>query len=573
MNKIKRSLRNLRRFLTIASVFLNLLIDLFLQRIYFPEEDKKKKSKFRRFWGKFFAFIFRRDVKKVDYPVIFRLALERLGPTFIKFGQILSLRKDFVPEELCKELEKLQDKVPPIPFKDVVRIVELEFREPLYKIYPEFERTPIASASLSQIHIAHIENNKKVAVKVQRPGIRRIIFNDINILKSLADMLEKVIRPLRDYQLSMFVREFESYTLRELDFKIEGFHSEKFASNFKDEPKINFPQIYWNRTTSKILTMEYIEGIKPKEAAILDKHGIDRTQAAETAANAVLKMLFIDGFFHGDPHPGNILITKNNDLYFIDLGMIGTFGENVKNYMFLYYYYMGLEDYENAVKNFSKMLRVTKDSDVEGFKAEMIALISKFSTAKLEEVSLAQIILDTLQIGVKYKVYFPGDTFLMAKSLITIESIGTMLVPGLVLNEITRPFARRIFIERFGFDNIVKGFARSAPDIIEFLQNFPQIAINTVKRIETGGQNVNIITQDSDAKSRRKDTAILSKSILIGVFTICGVFFLDAYSKDTTTGILLTDIELFGQDIPLFASISFVIAILLTLSIFLSKKD
>ncbi len=310
MGKIRQRLRNFRRFLTIAGVFFSLLIDLFLQRIYFPE-DPKKIGKVRRFFGKFFAFIFRRDVKKVDYPVIFRLALESLGPTFIKFGQILSLRKDFVPEELCKELEKLQDKVPPISFDEIVKTVELEFREPLYKVFPEFEKIPIGSASLSQIHVAYLEDKTKVAVKIQKPGIRRIVMNDINILKSLANMLEK-LPALKAYQLSLFVGEFENYTMRELDFKIEGYHSEKFTSNFRGEANIKFPKIYWNKTTSKILTMQFIEGIKPKERQALDNYGIDRMRIAELAANSVLKMLFIDGFFHGDPHPGNILITKEH---------------------------------------------------------------------------------------------------------------------------------------------------------------------------------------------------------------------------------------------------------------------
>ncbi len=536
-------------------------------------DKTKKRSKFRIFWGKFFAFIFRRDVKKVDYPVIFREALERLGPTFIKFGQILSLRKDFVPEELCQELEKLQDKVPPMTFKEIVRIVELEFREPLYKMFPEFEKTPIGSASLAQIHVAYLEDKTKVAVKIQRPGIRRIVLNDINILKSLAATLERFIPPLRDYQLSMFVKEFESYTMRELDFKVEGFHSEKFSANFANDPYIKFPKIYWERTTTKILTMQYIEGIKPKEAQMLDDFGIDRPFIAEEAANAVLKMLFIDGFFHGDPHPGNILITKNQEIYFIDLGMIGSFSENVKNYMFLYYYYMGLEDYDSAVKNFMKLLRTTKESDVVGFKAEMVNVISTFSNARLEEVSFAQFIIDTLQMGVKHKVYFPGDTFLMSKALITIESIGTMLVPGLRVNEVTKPFAKKIFIKKFGFDNIVRGFARSAPDLIEMIQNFPQIAINTIKRIEKGENNINITTQDATEKSRSRNTSVLSRSILIGVFALCGTLFVDYYMDNPDSSVMTSALKIFGQEIPVFGAIFYGLGILLAISLLFTKKD
>lgn len=571
MNKISQSFRRMGRFFTITKVFISLLIDLFLQRINFPQSEKKK-SKFRTFWGKFFAFIFRRDIKKVDYPVIFREALESLGPTFIKFGQILSLRKDFVPEELCRELEKLQDEVPPIKYKDVVRVIELEFREPLFKVFPEFENEPIGSASLSQIHIAYIEDKRKVAVKIQRPGIRRIMLNDIDILKSLAGMLEKFIPPLRQYQLKEFVKEFETYTVRELDFKTEGFHAEKFSSNFKDDPDVNFPTIYWNKTTSKVLTMEFIEGIKPKERKILDEYGIDRVKAAKIAANSVLKMLFIDGFFHGDPHPGNILISKENKLYFIDLGMIGSFSENVKNCMFLYYYYMGLDDYDNAVKHFSKLLRLSDDSDLPGFKAEMVNLIRTFSGASLEDVSLAQIILDTLQIGVKYKVYFPSDTFLMSKSLITIESIGTMLVPGLKLNELTRPFTQQIFIKRFGFNNIVQGFARSAPDIIDFLKNLPATTINAFKRLETGRQEINIVTQERDERSQRKNVSILSKSILIGVFSICGTLFVDYYMRDPDSSMLTSGIKLLGQELPIFGVIFYAIALLLALSMILKKN-
>ncbi|MFW5799206.1 MAG: ABC1 kinase family protein [Spirochaetota bacterium] len=572
MNKITQTFRNLKRFLQISIVFFNLLVDMFLQRIYFPE-DGRKTSRFRRFWGKFFAFIFRRDVKKVDYPVIFREALERLGPTFIKLGQVLSLRKDFVPEELCKELEKLQDEVPPISFKEVVRVVELEFREPLYKVFPEFERECMASASLSQTHIAYDENNNKYAVKIQRPSIRRIVLNDINILKTLAGILEKLIPPLRLYQLKMFVGEFESYTLRELDFLVEGFHADKFSSNFENVPEVNFPKIYWDKTTTKVLTMEFIDGIKPKDRKSLEEFGIDRYRMAEIAANAVLKMLFIDGFFHGDPHPGNILITRDHRIYFIDLGMIGTFSEVTKNYMFLYYYYMSLEDYDNAVKNFIHLLRITPESDLEGFKKEMIALISKFSNSRLEDVSLAYIILDTLQIGVNYKVYFPGDTFLMSKCLVTIESIGTMLIPDLQLNKLTEPYSQKIFIEKFGFDSIVQGFARSAPDIIEFLRNLPQFTINTFKRLESGTQNINILPQPDKDKEERKNTSILSKSILIGVFSICGTIFVDYFLKYPDSSIVTSALNIFGQDIPVFGGIFYGLALILALTLIFDKKN
>lgn len=573
MNKLILNFRNLKRFFTITSVFLNLLIDMSLQRIYFPEHARKI-SKFRRFWGKFFAFIFRRDIKKVDYPVIFRLALEKLGPTFIKFGQILSLRKDFVPEELCRELEKLQDKVPPMAQADVVKVIELDFREPLYKVFPDFDKNPIGSASLAQIHVAHIDDNIKVAVKVQRPGIRRIVLNDINVLKSLAKILERLSKTLRQYQLSMFVKEFENYTLRELDFKIEGFHAEKFSVNFKDDTHINFPKIYWHKSTSKVLTMQFIEGIKPKESVSLDKYGIDRAKVASIAANAVLKMLFIDGFFHGDPHPGNILITKENKIYFIDLGMIGTFSEKVKNYMFLFYYYMNLENFDNAVNNFCKMLTITKESNLEGFKEELVELIRKFSSSSLENISIARIILDTLQIGVKYNVYFPRDTFLMSKSLITIESIGYMLVPGLKLADITESFVQNIFIERFGFDKMVQSFALAAPDIIDFLRNLPQFTINMVKRLESGQQNINMLNKESQEKAQRRNTTILAKAILIGVFSICGTLFVDFYIKSPDSNIITSVIALplLEVKIPIVGTLFYVIALLLALSL-LYKKD
>ena len=304
----------IRRSKQIISVLIKYGLDYFINqaKIGFWFKIRKKSKKFQR----------------LTLPKKLRLALEELGPTFIKFGQILSTRPDFLPPDFIKELEKLQDKVPPFSSFYAQKIIEKELNKPLKKLFKKFESEPIAAASLSQVHKAILPNNKVVAVKIQRPGIKKTIELDLKILENLAGFLENRFYNGWVYQPKLIVIELKKAIEREIDFTNEAYNFERFRMNFKDTEDIKVPKIYWEMSTSKILTMEFMKGTKINEITQGKyKNVFDAKKVAKRGAQAILKQILEDGFFHADPHPANLLVQPPNTIIMLDVGMVGYLDE------------------------------------------------------------------------------------------------------------------------------------------------------------------------------------------------------------------------------------------------------
>jgi len=251
-----------------------------------------------------------------------RLALEDLGPTFVKFGQILSTRTELLPPELIDELKKLQDRVKPIPFSEVRTILE-ENCPDIDLWFCTIEETPVASASIAQVHRAFLTDGTPVAIKVQRPGIGEIIDTDISILRSMAERLEVVIPESRLYNPTGLVDDFAHQIVKELDFTRDARNADRMARNFRSVPGIRFPKIYWEFTSPRVMVMEFVEGVRIDEPEAILQLGLDPHDIGVRGFHAYLKMIFEDGFFHGDPHPGNLLVTKEGEIIFLDFGIVG----------------------------------------------------------------------------------------------------------------------------------------------------------------------------------------------------------------------------------------------------------
>jgi ubiquinone biosynthesis protein len=259
-----------------------------------------------------------------------RMSFEELGPTFIKLGQIMSTRQDIFPSDIAEELKKLQDFVRPFPFAEVREVIESEFDDKLENIYKEFDEKPFAAASLSQVHHARLNSGKEAAVKVQRPGIEKIIDLDLHILKDLAHFMDNHTKYGQMYDFSTVAAEFENTMKNELDFTKEGENTDKFKENFLNDDGITVPEIKWIYTSSRVITMEYIEGIRVDDCESLEQAGIDRKLLARKLASSICNQILRDGFFHADPHPGNILILHDGTIVFIDCGMVGMLSESQK---------------------------------------------------------------------------------------------------------------------------------------------------------------------------------------------------------------------------------------------------
>ena len=255
-----------------------------------------------------------------------RISLEELGPTFVKIGQILSTQADIVPQDIVNELKKLQSSVQPFSFNEAKSVIESEFEDTLENIFKEFVQQPIASASISQVHYAVLGNGEKVAVKVQRPGIEKVISNDLNILRDLAHFVDNHTKFGKIYDFGSMVEEFERTLKNELDFTKEGENADTFRDNFSRDRWVKVPEVNWNYTSRRVLTMEFIDGISIDDNKSLDKAAIDKKETAQRIAQSICNQVLRDGFFHADPHPGNIKVLRDGTIVFLDLGMVGRIG-------------------------------------------------------------------------------------------------------------------------------------------------------------------------------------------------------------------------------------------------------
>jgi len=560
---VVRSYNEFRRVLQVNRVVFNLILDVFVARLY---QKRRKLSLSRRLLYGIIRRILKREKEQESFPVKLRLTFERLGPTYVKMGQILSLRDDMLPEEVTRELRKLHADVPPISYLEVKKVIEEDFNLPIDKIFRNFDEEPFAAASLAQAHMATLRNRRKVVVKVQRPGIVKLIKAEINIMKRVAGVMER-LPVLKEYRPVHFVEEFESYTMRELDFVQEGKHADRFTENFKDEPSIIFPKIYWDYTSKKVLTMQYIKGVRPDDTEKLQKMGFDGKKLAALGAKAILKMLYIDGFFHGDPHPGNMIIVGRSKIALIDLGMIGQFNKETIRNFFLYFYFMVIHEYDTATQYLVNLTEPGTNADIKGFKIELARAIKEWSGSKFKEYSMGKLIFETMQIGAKYQLYFHGDLVLSSKAIITIEAVGNILDPDLDLSTISRPMMTKLFNSQFSADKIKQSLLNSLPDYMKFIEKIPSKIIKDLSVISEGKIQLEVIEKRSDNNVKSKNSifypVMAASTLLAGTWM--------AISESTPGPVLDSFLGLAG--FPIVSAVLFSISGIIFLKSIFSKKN
>ncbi|HMV35227.1 MAG TPA: AarF/UbiB family protein [Turneriella sp.] len=481
----------IRRLLTVSSIIVQFALDLLVSYLYRPR-GLRKRSFSRRMLAVAIRLLLRRPAGIIRFPVRLRQTIERLGPTYVKLGQILSLREDLLPRRITYELRNLQTKVPPITYEEAKKVIEGEFNVPLRHIFKEFAPKPVGAASLAQAHIAYLRNGQKVVVKVQRPGIIPVMTNDLRLMKRLAWILQQ-IPYIQDFQPQKLIQEFSDYTMKELDFTQEGKHADIFRENFKDNDDVILPKVYWEYTTRKVLTLEFIEGVKPDDSEKLKKLGINGPKVAALGARVVIKQLFIDGFFHGDPHPGNLFIVGSEKFCMIDLGMIGQFSQKTMNAMFLYYYYLIIRDYETASKYMVGLTETTAHSDIAGFRAEIEEIGKRWIGAGFKNYSLGKLILNSMNMGARYKLYFNTDIMLAIKAIVTIEAVGFILDPKMDLAKVSLPIMSEIFVGRISPMRMTKPILRALPDYLDFLEQAPATLLKTLGMVSTGKFQIEMV--------------------------------------------------------------------------------
>ncbi len=483
---IFRFYQELRRGFVIVSSTLWLLMDLVVNRVsrqsYFNASSgfSEKPSFFRLVFIWILKIIIRffyNYQPEGSFPEEFRKTLARLGPAYVKLGQVLSLRGDLLPENITHELSKLQNRVPAFEFSQVKKVISTELGKDISDIFKSFSEKPIAAGSLGQVHLAELKNGQEVAVKVQRPGIQRLILQDITIIGRFVSLLERWSK-LKHYRLTAIINEFKASIVLELDFEQEGRNLDQFINKFSEQRYILFPKVFWNYTSKKVLTMQYVEGINLEGSKDLREKGINVKKLSYVGTRSILKMLFVDGFFHADPHPGNITVIGRSRICFFDVGMVGYLSEKVKYNLLLYLYLLITGKYEQAARYLLKLTTYGRGADVVSFENELARILRNWYFSGFTEYSLGRLTLNVMQLGAKYRLYFSSELVLAMRAVLTAESVGKLINPDADIHRVMQPMIRRLFKDFVNLDAVVKEVSSNWPEYLISLRTLPQNVLN-----------------------------------------------------------------------------------------------
>ena len=384
-----------------------------------------------------------------------RLVLQDLGPSFIKLGQIASTRPDLLPPDVITELKKLQENVPPVPFEDVKKVIEVSLGLPLEKAFVSFDETPLAAASIGQVHravLATPEGDVQVVVKVQRPNVGDTVQRDLELLHIMAATLERALPETRVYSPIGLVQQFDRSITAELNFTIEGENAERFAQNFAGTPEVRFPKVYKQASTKQVLALEFFDGLKIDKVVAA---GIDGPRVAKSAFGVVIKMIFEDGFFHADPHPGNVIIMGGRTpdvppvIGLIDTGMVGRLSPELRDRTVDLMVAAVRKDSYAVADALYTIGRPTKKIDMRDYRAEVSMLAEKYLGKPLKEIDLSAMIRDLVGGAMKYGLEIPTDFMLVGKALMTIEGIGKQLDPDLDVFGEAQPYFTKLLRQRY----------------------------------------------------------------------------------------------------------------------------
>jgi len=413
-------------------------------------------------------------------------ALEELGPTFIKLGQLLSTRPDILPPDFITALSELQDHVPGFPVQDVARVLEEELHLPPDKLFAEFDREPLAAASLSQVHRARLTTGEEVAVKIQRPNIEATIESDLAILETVARLVEHRLPQYAAYDPRGLVQEFGRALRKELDFVREGQNCDICRAQFRDDPEVVIPRVFPAYTSRRVLTLEYLTGIKVNDFAALAQSGIDRRQLAITGCNVYLKMIFEHGFFQADPHPGNLRVRPDNRIIIFDYGMFSRISDDDRHRIVDLMLAAFDQRADLIVRLALEAGRPRGKVDETSFRNDVQDLLDRYLGVELQKIPVGQVVRDLLSALRTYRIQTPPGFNMLMRGLGTVEGLGLVIDPGFDYTKHMRPFIERAARERMTWRGWLKMLRRSRGDLEILVHNLPGDLRAVLDRIKKG---------------------------------------------------------------------------------------
>lgn len=404
-----------------------------------------------------------------------RLALETLGPIFVKFGQLLSTRRDLIPTDIADELAKLQDQVPPFPSAQAVAVLETAYGKPLNEVFAEFDEVPIASASVAQVHFAVLPDGREVAVKILRPGILDVIEHDIALLQICAGLIERWSEDGRRLKPKLVVAEFDKYLHDELDMMRESANASQLRRNFADAKLLLVPEVFWDWCSEQVMVMERMHGIPISQIGALRAAGIDLSKLASNGVEIFYTQVFRDGFFHADMHPGNILVAPDGRYVALDFGIVGTLTVTDKNYLAQNFIAFFNRDYKRVAELHIESGWAPAHTRVDEFEAAIRSVCEPIFDKPLREVSFGKILLRLFQTSRRFGIEIQPQLVLLQKTLLNIEGLGLQLDPELDLWKTAKPWLERWMSEQVGWRGFLKALRDEAPRYATLLPQLPRL--------------------------------------------------------------------------------------------------
>ncbi|WP_292370841.1 ABC1 kinase family protein [Methanoregula sp. UBA64] len=444
-----------------------------------------------------------------------RMALEELGPTFVKFGQIMSTRTEIFPPELIAQLKKLQDHAKPLPFSDVVAVLHQSCPD-LGDWFSEIDETPVASASIGQVHRAVLRDGTVVAVKIQRPGIPDQIENDLAILQSMAERIEAVFPESRMYNPVGLVQDFANQIRKELDFTRDGRNMERMARNFRDVPGIHFPKVYWDYSSPHILVMEFVKGVRVDNIEAIKAQGCNPHDIALRGFYAYLKMIFEDGFFHGDPHPGNMLVSETGDLVLLDFGIVGVLRPEKKQLFINLLFALTTDDVDMILKALEGFGIVVAEENREALRDDLYIMLHDFGGGdQIAQFNFGLMINELTEVMRHYNIKVPMSLMLLLKTLVMVYDVAIHLDPKFSFGEEITPYLRKLTDSNVLSAGYAKRASNSLLEAVDAAFDLPRNVNLMLKRLSTGTVRLEVV--DTDLKKLQMALDRASDKIMIGL--------------------------------------------------------
>lgn len=514
--RFNRNLRNIRRYRAILGVLIKYGFGHFVEQLNIDYYLALGKRIVIRRHGS-------QELQRLSPPQRLRMAMEELGPTFIKLGQLLSTRPDVLPQVYTDEFRKLQDKVSAQPVEDIRRQIERQVGQPLESFCAEFSTEAIAAASIAQVHRGRLLDGTEVVFKVRRPGITRTVETDIDILMGLAQLIEQHVPAVALYDPVALVREFRRTILREMNFTREGHTIERFATNFADDSTVYVPKVYWDYSGETVLTLEYVPGIKITNFDELRASDFDLRELARRGASAFLKQVLDHGVFHGDPHPGNLFVLPGHVICMLDYGMVGRLSPELKQQLIDLLEALLERDVERIISQLLYSGELTDDADLKNLRRDLHEFIEDYYDILLQDLRVGRLLTDFIEILTQHRIRFPADFMLLAKALIAMEGLGRQLDPEFNMIDHMRPYIGKLVRERFSPGSVGRDLGRVAHAYLSLFKNLPGDIKEFINRLNRNQFKVDLehrglekLVTDLDRSSNRISFAVVIGALIVG---------------------------------------------------------